>query len=69
MTFEDVTKRVGEAGLLEIDNVLKDIIAEGILNQMEGFVSDLVDELGFLMASSVVYAALQHATAVTMGSN
>ena len=69
MTFEDVTERVGEAGLLEVDNVLKDIVAERILNQMEGTVSDLADELGFLMASGVVYTALQHATAVTMGSN
>ena len=58
MTFEDAAERVREAGLLEVDNVLKDIIAEGILNQMEGTVSDLVDELGFLMASGVVYAAL-----------
>ena len=69
MTFEDVAERVGEAGLLKVNNVLKDIVAEGILNQMEGTVSDLADELGFLMASGVVYAALQHTTTVTMGSN
>ncbi len=36
---------------------------------MEGAVRDLANELGFLMAGGVVYATLQHATAMTMGAN
>lgn len=36
---------------------------------MEGAVGDLANELGFLVACSVVYATLQHATAVAVGSD
>ncbi len=36
---------------------------------MEGAICDLIDELGFLVTGGVVDATLQHATAVTMGSN
>lgn len=67
--MEGVAERVSEARLLEVDNVLKDVVAKGILNEMEGAFSDLADELGFLVTGGVVYATLQHATAMTMGSN
>lgn len=67
--MEDIAERVSEARLLEVDNVLKDVVAEGILNKMEGAVGDLTDELGFLVTGGVIYATLQHATAMTMGSN
>ena len=64
-----VTQRIGEARLLKINDVLKDVVAKGVLNKMEGAISDLTDELGFLMTGGMVYAALQHATAMTMGTN
>lgn len=67
--MEGVAERVSEARLLEIDNILKDVVAKGILNKMEGAVSDLADEIGFLVARGVVYTTLQHATAMTMSSN
>ena len=67
--MEGVAEWVSKARLLEVDDVLKDVVAEGVLNKMESAVSDLADELGFLVTGSVVYTTLQHATAMTMGSN
>ena len=67
--MEGVAERISEARLLEIDNVLKDVVAKGVLHKMEGAVGDLADELGFLVTCGVVYATLQHATAVAMSSN
>lgn len=67
--MEGVAERVSEARLLEVDNVLKDVVAKGILNKMEGAVSDLADELSFLVAGGVIYTTLQHATAMTMSSD
>ena len=67
--MEGVAEWVSETRLLEIDNVLKNVISKGILHKMEGAVGDLANELGFLVACSVVYATLQHATTVAMGSN
>ena len=67
--MECVAEWVSEAGLLEVDDVLEYVVAKGILNKMEGAVSDLADEFGFLVTGGVVYATLQHATAMTMGPN
>ena len=69
LALEGVAERVSEARLLKINNVLKDVVAKGILNQMERAVRNLADELGFLVTSGVVDATLQHATAMTMGSD
>ena len=67
--MESVAQRVSEARLLEVDNVLKNVVAKRILNKMEGAVCDLIDEIGFLVTGGVVDATLQHATAMTMGPN
>ena len=67
--MECVAERVGEAGLLEVDDILENVIAKGILDKMEGAVGDLADELGFLVTGCVIYATLQHATAMTMSSD
>lgn len=67
--MEGVAERVGEARFLKVNDILKNIIAKGILNKVEGAVSNLADELGFLVTGGMVYAALQHATAMTMGPN
>lgn len=67
--MEGEAERVSEARLLEVDDVLKDVVAKRILNKMKGAVSDLADEFGFLVAGGVVYTTLQHTTAMTMSSN
>ena len=69
LALEGVAKWVGKARLLEVNDVLKDIVAKGVLNEMKSAISDLANELGFLVTGSVVYTTLQHATAMTMGSN
>lgn len=67
--MESVAERICKARLLEVDNILKNVVAKGILNEMKGAVSDLADKLCFLVAGGVVYATLEHATAMTVGSN
>lgn len=64
--MESVTERVSETGLLEVDDVLEDVVAKGILHQVEGAVSDLADELGFLVTGGVIDATLQDTTAMTV---
>ena len=67
--MEGVAERISEARLLEVNDVLQDVVAKGILNKMESTISNLADKLGFLVTGSVVYATLQYATAMTMGPN
>lgn len=69
MPLESLAQRVGEAVLLKIDDVLKDVIAERILHKGEGVGSYLANELGLLKASGMVDAALQDTAAVTMSSH
>ena len=69
LALEGIAEWVSEAGLLEVDNVLENVIAIRVLNKMEGAVSDLADKLGFLVTGGVVYATLQHTAAMTMGSD
>ena len=69
MPLESLAQRVGEAVLLKIDDVLKDVIAERILHKGEGVGSDLANELGLLKTSGMVDAALQDTAAVTMSSH
>ncbi len=62
-------ERVGEAFLLKVDDVLKDIIAERILHELEGAIGDLVNEPSLLNAGGMVDATLQDTTAMTMSPN
>lgn len=62
-------ERVGEAFLLKVDDVLKDIIAEGILHKLEGAIGDLVNEPSLLNARCMVNASLQDTTTMAMSSN
>ena len=59
-------ERVSEAFLLKIDDVLKDIIAERILHELEGAVGDLINEPSLLNAGGMINASLQDTTAMTM---
>ena len=62
-------ERVGEAFLLKVDDVLKDIIAERILHELEGAIGDLVNEPSLLNAGCMVDASLQDTTTMAMSSN
>ena len=59
-------ERVSEAFLLKIDDVLKDIIAERILHELEGAVGYLINEPSLLNAGGMINASLQDTTAMTM---
>ena len=57
-TFKALAKRIGEGWLSNIDDVLQNIVAKRILDQREAIGDDLTDDLGFLVASCVIHAAL-----------
>ena len=67
--LEAVAHWVGEYNIIEIHNVLKDIVSEGILNERERILRDLSDQIGFLLSRSMVDAALENTTSVAMCSN
>ncbi len=48
---------------------MQNIVAEWILDKLEGAVCDLTDELSFLRASGMVDATLEDTTAVAMSPN
>ena len=62
-------ERVSEAFLLKVDDVLKDIIAERILHELEGAIGDLINEPSFLNARCMVDAPLQDTTTMAMSPN
>ena len=62
-------ERIGEAFLLKVDDVLKNIIAERILHKLEGAIGDLVNEPSLLDAGCVVDASLQDTTTMAMSPN
>ena len=55
--------------LIEIEDVLNNVVAEGILYKIEGALGDTCNESSSLSTLSMVDAALQDATAVTMSTN
>jgi hypothetical protein len=55
--------------VVEIQDVLNDVVAEGILHKMKAVGSDLANEVDLLEAGSVVNAALQDTTAVAVRTN
>ena len=66
MPVKRKAERVSEALLLKVDNVLKDIIAERILHELEGAIGDLINEPSLLNAGGMVDASLKDTTAMTM---
>lgn len=66
---EHGNERLGEDWLVEIEDVLHDVVAEGVLNESERVVGDLADQPGLLLATGVVNAALQHAATVAVGTD
>lgn len=67
--MESEAQRSSERGFVEIKDVLNDVIAEGILHEMETVGSDLANELNLLEARSVINAPLENAASVTVSSD
>ena len=67
--MESEAQRSSERGFIEIKDVLNDVIAEGILHEMETIGGDLANELNFLEARSVINAPLENAASVTVSTD
>lgn len=66
---EALGQGLGECRLAEVEDVLNDVVAEGILNESEGVHGNVLDELGLLVAGSMVDAALEDAAAMTVSAD
>ena len=62
-------KRLSERSLVEVNDVLNDIVAEGILYQAQSIFGDSRDQPHLLFTRGVVYAPLKDTAAVTMGAH
>lgn len=69
VSLEAKAKRCRKAHVVEIENILYDIVAEGVLDQVEAIVRDLADKLDLLEAGRVIDAALEYTATVSMGAN
>lgn len=69
MTVEALDQRLGVCRLPEVENILHDIVAKGILDQWEGVAGDLSDQIDLLVSRGMVDAALEHTAAVAMGAD
>ena len=67
--MESEAQRSSERGFIEIKDVLNDVIAEGILHEMETVGGDLANELNLLEARSVINAPLENAASVTVSTD
>lgn len=62
-------QRIGEARIIQVENVLHDVVAEGILDKVEAVRGDLANQLDLLEAIGMVNAALKDAAAMAVGAN
>lgn len=69
LASEAVAERIGEAWVVEIENVLDDIIAKRILHEMKAVCRDASNKLDLLEARSMINAALEDAAAMTVSPN
>lgn len=69
LALELANKRLGEAWVIEVENVLNHVVSEWVLNQSEGVVRDHANEPSLLLARCMVNAALQHAATMTVGTD
>lgn len=60
---------LGEGGLVQVDDVLDDVVAKGVLHKDPGVLSDALDEPQLLVAGCVVDAALQDAAAMSVSAH
>jgi hypothetical protein len=66
---EALTEWSGKLRLIEIEYVLDNVVAEGVLNKLEGRFGDSCNELSALNTLCVIDATLQDATAVAMSTD
>lgn len=64
--LERLDDGVREARLIEIDDVLDDVVAEGVLHENTSVARDAVNQPRLLVAGGVVDATLEHAASMSM---
>jgi hypothetical protein len=69
LALETLAHGRGESRVVQIENVLDNVVAKGVLDQVEAMCGDLAYEVDLLEARRMVNAALENATAVTMGAD
>lgn len=67
--MEGADNGLGKGRLVEVDDVLNDIVAEGILNENPGVLRDSLNKPKLLITSGVIDAALQNTASMSVGSN
>ena len=66
MACEAETERVGEAHVVEVEDVLHNVVAERVLDQLKAVGGDLTHKMNLLIAGSMVDTALKNATSVAV---
>lgn len=69
LPLEHVDEWLREDGLVEVEDILHDVVAEWVLDKNESAVGDLADQPSLLLAGGVVDAALKNAAAVAVGTD
>lgn len=69
VTLETQAKRGSEGHVVQVEDVLHDIVAKRILDELEAIGRDLTHKLNLLEAGSVVDAALKDTATVAVGTN
>lgn len=67
--LEHANNGLREHGLIEVDDVLNNIVAEGILDENARLFSDALDEPKFLVTRSMIYAPLKNTASVTVSTD
>ena len=66
---EALSKGPGEGRLAKVEDVLNNVVAEGVLNKSEGVHGDVLDKLSLLVARSMVDTALKNTAAMTVSAD
>lgn len=69
LALKSVAKRVCEAWLVKIQDVLNDVVAKWVLHKIEAVVGNLANQLHFLEAGSMINASLKDAATMTVSAN
>lgn len=59
----------GEVGVIEVEDVLHDVVAEWVLHKVEAVRSDLTHKLDLLKAGRVIDAALENTATMAVRTN
>lgn len=66
MTLEAEAERGGKGHIVQVQNVLNDVVAKGVLDKLEAMRSDLAHKLDFLKARGMIDAALKNTASVAV---